>query len=114
MRVLLVEDDAALRRAFARVLKGAGHQVTPVESAAEAAGVIATVRIEVVLTDLCLGDDFRGGLRVVTICQDAGIPVVLMSGDYSGLADGELPPVWVDKPVTPDVLAEALARAVGW
>lgn len=111
-RLLLVEDDPLLRKAFVRFLRE-HYEVTAVESAPEALKLLVEDRVafHVALTDLALGDEARGGLRVVAACQFLGVPVVLMSGHFGGVTEDRRPPVWLDKPVEPKVLLEAIERA---
>jgi len=75
MRVLLVEDEPAIRTAVSRGLTQAGHQVDSASSLMEARALAAKSAPEALLSDLKLPDgsglDLAGELRV---------PFVLMSG----------------------------------
>ncbi len=52
LRVLLIDDDQAVRRAFSRVIAGAGHEVTAAATAREALAVLRDREVDGVLCDL--------------------------------------------------------------
>jgi DNA-binding response OmpR family regulator len=62
-RVLLVEDDDAIRTVLARGLRGLGHVVTPVATGAAAIAALASEPPDVVVLDLGLPD--LDGARVL-------------------------------------------------
>jgi DNA-binding response OmpR family regulator len=75
-RVLLVEDDDAIRTSLSRSLTAAGHVVTPVAAGAEGVAAVARERPEVILLDLGLPDlDGRDVLAMVRSVSD--IPVIV-------------------------------------
>jgi DNA-binding response OmpR family regulator len=75
-RVLLVEDDDAIRTSLSRSLTAAGHVVTAVASGADGVAVVARDRPEVMLLDLGLPDlDGRDVLAMVRSVSD--IPVIV-------------------------------------
>jgi DNA-binding NtrC family response regulator len=53
-RVLLIEDDTALRRGTRQLLERHGHQVVELESGVGAEAAVSRHRIEVVITDLAM------------------------------------------------------------
>jgi CheY-like chemotaxis protein len=53
-RILLVDDDAALRRVCARILEAAGHTVDNAASAAEGAALYDRDRHDLVITDIVM------------------------------------------------------------
>lgn len=55
-RILLIDDEAVLRSAFAEALTAHGHHVTEASTAAEAEGAFIEERNDVVITDLRLPD----------------------------------------------------------
>jgi DNA-binding NarL/FixJ family response regulator len=80
--VLLVEDEDDTREMLARALTRAGHRCVAARAAAEAIDVAtAPGGIDVVVTDVVLGDDDRGGLRLLTALRAAGVaaPVVVIT-----------------------------------
>jgi two-component system response regulator AtoC len=81
--IVVVEDEAVLRRQIARALEGAGHEVRVAEQADEGLAAVLEVLPDLVLLDLRLPD--RPGLDLLTDIReiDANIPVVLMTGHGS-------------------------------
>jgi EAL domain-containing protein (putative c-di-GMP-specific phosphodiesterase class I) len=80
-RVLLVEDEAALRRAFARMLEGAGFSVAQAGDGRQALAALAAGAFEVVLTDISMpGMDGIQLLRAVRE-KDLDVPVILITGN---------------------------------
>lgn len=81
MRVLIVEDEGAIRHALSRGLQRAGHIVAVGGSVAEARACAAEARPDVLVTDLKLPDG--NGLDVAS---ELGVPFVAMSG-YANFDD---------------------------
>ncbi len=122
-RVLVVDDDPQVIRAFGAVLRGEGYSV--VTTAAEEAGIdafqlaIASHQpFSVVITDLDLGLGHLGGRRVAAAIKDASpsTPVILLAdwaewletkGSRSWLVDCVLP-----KPPNFHELSDALSQCV--
>jgi two-component system response regulator TtrR len=80
--VLLVEDERDTREMLARALERAGYQSITAESAREALRLAAgSDRIDLVVADVVLGEDDRGGLRLLTELRAAGVqaPVVIIT-----------------------------------
>jgi DNA-binding response OmpR family regulator len=75
-RVLLVEDDDAIRTSLSRSLTAAGHAVTAVAAGVDGVAAVARERPEVVLLDLGLPDlDGRDVLAMVRSVSD--VPVIV-------------------------------------
>lgn len=112
--ILVVEDDAAIRRLLVALLSSAGYQVRAVTDGRAALAYCARERPGVVFLDVTLpelsGWDVLAGLR-----GQGAPPVVLLSGDSAairraraeGAAEAILKPFDID-----DVLAVA-ARLLG-
>jgi len=108
-RLLLVEDDPILRRALGRHLaRGGGWTVVAVHAVEDALRELAAGGFAVVLTDLDLEPEHRGGLRVVRACWEVKVPVVMMSGDYRNVPRSELPSARLEKPFELGVLDRLL------
>jgi two-component system, OmpR family, response regulator PrrA len=76
VRVLLVEDDDAIRTSLGKSLTAAGHVVTAVAAGAEGVAVVARDRPDVLLLDLGLPDlDGRDVLAMVRAVSD--VPVIV-------------------------------------
>jgi PAS domain S-box-containing protein len=108
--VLVVEDNAALRRVAVRQLTGLGYAVIEADSAEAALGQLATTRVSVLFTDVVM----PGGMNGFELAQRArvaqpDIKVLLTSGFPEQLADpAAIGARLLNKPYR----AEDLARAV--
>lgn len=79
-RVLLVDDQDALRRAIARSLTRAGHEVTEARDGSEATQLLGARRFDVVVSDVTMPTvDGVSLLRAVRE-RDLDLPVVLVTG----------------------------------
>ncbi|MDH5490727.1 MAG: response regulator [Myxococcales bacterium] len=81
-RILLVEDDEALRRATARILERAGYEVVQARSGPDALErpELASGSIHLLLTDVILPAMSGGDLAKRLAIQEPGLPILLMSG----------------------------------
>jgi DNA-binding response OmpR family regulator len=80
-RVLLVEDQGALRSTLERALRFHGYDVVPVAGAWQGQDVLVREQIDILLTDVALGGD-QDGFALAGWARERrpGLPVVLMSG----------------------------------
>lgn len=119
MRVLIVEDDAAVRSTFARALTQAGHATHEVGSAVEALGALAGTQVDVIVCDFTLpgmdGSTFHQKLseaapaladRVVFVTGWARDPRTRALLDYTGQP-------LLEKPVELSDLVAAVQRVSG-
>jgi two-component system cell cycle sensor histidine kinase/response regulator CckA len=83
-RILLVEDEAPLRAATARLLRDGGYQVTTAGDGLEAIECLVADGFDLVVTDVAMprmrGDELAERLRV----SHPELPVLFMSGYDSG------------------------------
>ncbi len=84
-QVLVVEDDAGWQAILIELLSDAGHRTQLCRSYGEAIGVFNRQSFDLAVVDLSLAssatsDGNVDGLRVLTACQDAGIPTIVVSG----------------------------------
>ncbi len=116
-RVLVAEDDTALRELIVEVLSGAGHHVTAVSNGAEAlARLNRADAFDVVLTDVVMPG--LGGEAVLMGAHERvpGLPVILMTA--FGSIDAAVRMVrlgaydYVTKPVGTAELLQAITRAI--
>jgi EAL domain-containing protein (putative c-di-GMP-specific phosphodiesterase class I)/CheY-like chemotaxis protein len=114
-RVLVVEDENALRRAFSRMLEEAGFSVLQAGDGQQAIDALAAGAFEVVLTDIAMpGMDGIQLLRAVRE-RDLDVPVILISGNPSmesavkAVEYGALQ--YLIKPVESRILIDAVERA---
>ena len=117
VRVLIVEDEAGVRRAARRILEGAGYAVVECESGADALRRDDLGDIDVVLTDVVMPGGVSGRDLASRISeQHPGVRVLFMSGytadviAHRGVLDEGI--TLLDKPFTSATLLEAVA-AVG-
>jgi two-component system phosphate regulon response regulator PhoB len=107
-RVLVVDDDAALRLLSRVNLELEGFTVGEAETVAQAEAAVAAERPDVVLLDVHLGGEHA--LDLLARLREAGIPVALVTGsveldEYRDAADAV-----IAKPFEPRVLAETARR----
>jgi DNA-binding NtrC family response regulator len=116
-RLLLVEDDGALRAALTRSLRHR-FDVTPLADAASAAARLRERRFDVVLSDVLLQGMTGIDLLRTVRTSDLDVPVILMTGlpEIDGAIDAmDLGAVtYLRKPFAPAVLDAALDRALKW
>jgi CheY-like chemotaxis protein len=79
-RVLLVEDDAEVRRTLARLLEGAGHAVIACEDAASAASAARERIVDVVLADVFVASQSGPAIARDLDRIQPGVPVLFVSG----------------------------------
>lgn len=109
--VLLVEDQAEVRRFVAEVLRGAGCRVHETQDAGQALQVAERERgIELLLTDVSMPGMDGEELARELMRKLPGLRVLLMSG-YSKRQDGLAWPV-LAKPFTPEKLMDEVRRAM--
>ena len=115
IRVLVAEDDDALREVLLETLEGEGFAVEP---AADGLAALATYRTQGPFDVLLLDEHMPGlkGREVLALLRDEGLPVraVLMSGSVafdeetgSGLGIR----VWLRKPVPMEDITAAIRQA---
>lgn len=111
--VLLVEDDALIRANSAEMLADAGYAVIEAVSAEEAANLLKTQAIDVIVTDINLPG--ASGAELVAHARAArpDIGVVFASGEAAPLLRGDLAgSVVVTKPYDAAALTAAVEDAV--
>jgi len=116
IHVLVVEDHDDSRDLWERVLRYAGALVTTARSARQALDLCASVRPDVVVTDLSMPDEDGVWLAQVLRARDERMPIIAVSG-YSlifGARLGAAPFAQVlQKPIDPWRLVETVASVVG-
>ena len=117
-RVLVVDDEAALRSLACRVLEESGYKVFQAPNGLAALNYVAAHpgTIDLVLTDIVM--PWMNGLELAAglAARAPGLPVLFMTGyaDDEILRRGALPvgASILQKPVTPDALTEAVRGAL--
>src|SRR4051812_18314439 len=79
-RVLVVDDEASLRRIIARVLTKAGHEVVEAADGKFATEIVGTQSFDVIISDIAM--PAMDGIQLLKAVRehDLDVPVVLMSG----------------------------------
>ncbi len=115
-RILVVDDEAALRELLAEILRGAGYVVETCGDGRAALEALQSANYDAVISDVAMPDmDGIGLLRAVRE-KDLDVPVVLCTGGPSietaiaAVEQGALQ--YLVKPVAHEKLLEASARAV--
>ena len=113
-RILVVEDDGAVRAFVQRALSHGGHQVTTVVDGLAAVSALAAEPFDLLLTDIVMPGSMNGiELATRARLDFPTLPVVLMSGYSESMSDAERMGLEVlPKPTPPDVLAAVLDRIV--
>jgi CheY-like chemotaxis protein len=80
LRVLVAEDDAAIRMLVSKLLEKAGHDVTQAQDGREAIGYVSTIRFELIVTDC--GMPGPGPVELIRRLRSAQprVPLAVMSG----------------------------------
>jgi two-component system OmpR family response regulator len=113
-RILIVEDNADLRRLYAIGLNQRGFEVKLAANGAEAVDRIASERPDAIILDLVM--PVMDGWEVIERVNPSGgprrtdIPVIVVSG-YPRPADRPIPPsvfAWLAKPASLDEVAGKL------
>jgi DNA-binding NtrC family response regulator len=115
-RVLIVDDEANMRRILAVLLRGDGHTVTEAGGAKDAIAAVAAGPFDLVITDQRMKDG--EGLDVLAACQDAdpALPVVILTAfatvelAVEALRRGAFD--FLTKPFSPDAVRAVVRRAV--
>jgi two-component system cell cycle sensor histidine kinase/response regulator CckA len=115
-RVLVIEDDPAVRSLLGNVLIGAHYRVSVARDGAEGLRMLENEResFHLIVTDLVMPR--IGGLELATALRERGCTArMLFISGYSDHAPGELSPYGslLPKPFTPEQLLSAVARALG-
>jgi EAL domain-containing protein (putative c-di-GMP-specific phosphodiesterase class I)/CheY-like chemotaxis protein len=114
-RILLVEDQPALRRGYARILEGAGYVVTQAPDGRQATDALATESYDVILTDIGMPEMSGSQLLRAVRERNLDVPVLLVTANptvesaIDAIEHGALR--YLIKPVSPHDLLEAVGRA---
>ena len=117
-RILVVDDDDALRRLLQRMLVREGHEVTVAANGVNALRLLDTSSFDLVITDLVMPD--MEGLQLLRELRTRTSPpkVIAMSGGGRGSASYlEMAAMFgaaatLAKPFTEQVLATAIERVL--
>jgi CheY-like chemotaxis protein len=111
--VLIVEDDAELRRMYSQALLMAGFDVREARGGFEALQKVDSDPPEVIVLDLILPgiDGFTVQAELAAHAHTRSIPIVVVTGTTGNLDDMEVACL-LRKPVTPDSLVGAVKKCL--
>lgn len=115
--VLVVEDQAAIRRLLVRLLRNAGYRATAAGDGFEALQVLSHEAIDLVITDVNMPRISGPDLAAIIRAERPGLPVIGMSGDLDSevvldvFAHGMV--AFIAKPVTQRSLIQTVQAALG-
>ncbi|MDB4996082.1 MAG: sensor protein, partial [Myxococcaceae bacterium] len=114
--VLLVEDEHALRRVAARILRKEGYYVLEAANAAEARELSTqhTGKIHLLLTDVVMPMTSGPALAAELLRARAAMRVLFVSGYADDRSASHIPPdaAFLEKPFTPDGLIRKLRETL--
>ena len=119
-RLLLIEDDTAVRGVLAKMLEGGGHEVTGAGDGTDALALIKESTFDCAIVDILLPD--MDGIQLLRELRLRNMPlkVVAISGGGRGAAGEYLEMATIlgaaetlQKPITADQLLGAVARVLG-
>ncbi|NVK57551.1 MAG: sigma-54-dependent Fis family transcriptional regulator [Alteromonadaceae bacterium] len=112
--VLIVEDDAGLREALVDTLLLADYQVVAADSAEQAIMMLSRQAVDIVVSDIQMGEMNGLALLKAIKSKDANLPVLLMTAyatvddAVSAMRDGATD--YLSKPFAPEVLLNLVGR----
>jgi DNA-binding NtrC family response regulator len=117
-RILVVEDEEALRVLAESILEEMGHQTTTAATIDEAWTLLESdQKFDLLFTDIGLGENLQAGIELAVRAREQRpeLPVLYTTGQ--GVTDG-MKALFVDgfhfisKPYTVDILSAALGNAL--
>jgi CheY-like chemotaxis protein len=116
-RLLVVDDEDAVRAVLCRTLQAEGYEVSQARNGREALERLAGLRgVDAVLTDVIMPE--LGGRELVErlAAEYPGLPVISMSGYPRDAAAGDGGPAganpFLQKPISPEVLIRAVEHVL--
>ena len=119
-RILVVDDDAVVRRSIAEILSRAGHEIIQAGDGSEACRIARLGDVDLIILDLFMPK--KDGIETIMELRTfaAGVPIIAISGggaDHSGVdllkaavllgAVGSM-----EKPFAPGEMLEAVRKAL--
>ncbi len=111
-RILLVDDDAPVRRTLAEILRASGQQVFEAASGTEAIERLETTEADLVLTDLGMPEVTGWDVARAAKARWPGIPVILLTGWGDNVAAEAPAGVRVDRVLTKPVPRSAVLAVI--
>jgi DNA-binding response OmpR family regulator len=115
-RILVVDDDAVLRRLTSYALRRAGYEVQEAPSADEGISRLGDAKVDAIITDVEMPGAFDGyDLAWQAHRKHSETPIFIVSGSFE-LDRRALPPNarFFEKPIHPAILVAQLRLALGF
>lgn len=116
MRILVADDENALRRIVVSVLRRDGYDVVEARNVADALAAAGdAARVDLLVTDLLMPDGNGWQLGKTLRRQRPGLKVICISGnpaDLDGPDGDDAPPLFLQKPFTIDALKALVSQAL--
>ena len=118
-KILVVEDDAVIRRMLSGILVKMGHEVAAAGDGVEALRLLDTAPFDIVITDLIMPE--MEGLQLIRELRQRKAPqkIIAMSGggrnsaeDYLDIAKMLSADTTLEKPFTVKAVADAISRVM--
>jgi two-component system response regulator PrrA len=114
--VLLVDDDAAVRKSIGRALTTEGLRVVQARGVKDALDYLSLIRPDLVITDLCMA--LLSGWDLIAYLRDhfPALPIVVITALPAESAGGanEAAAAFFQKPLDLDTLLAAIQRELNW
>jgi DNA-binding NtrC family response regulator len=113
-RILIMEDNADLRRLYTKVLKSSGYQVYPTATLEEARSLLAQDHMDIFVCDIHVGDERGTDLlteQAASLMQN-GTKVIVVSGQaqYRPMCEEMGVDFYLEKPVALGTLLTLVER----
>ena len=111
VRVLLAEDDRAVRRLLQVVLERAGYEVIPAADGLEAMKLALSAPINILITDAMMPN--LNGHELCRFMRNSEtlshVPIILLSALEKQVSDGQAD-AFLTKPVSSEILLECVEK----
>jgi len=111
-RILVVDDDPAVRRTLVDLLRASGQEVFEAASGAEALTRLATTPVDLVFTDLGMPEVTGWDVARAAKARSPHLPVILLTGWGDHVATEAPPGVHVDRLLTKPVPRRAILTLI--
>lgn len=87
-KILVIDDDASMRRMVERILVNAGHQVVEAANGVQGMRLFLTETPDIVVTDIIMPD--QEGIQTIREMRAAGSKAGIIAMSGGGVGDGSL------------------------
>lgn len=116
--IITVDDAPTMRKLISFTLKGAGHTVLEAEDGANALSVLATRKVDLIISDVNMpkmnGVELTRKLRETALHRTT--PILIVTTESDGAIKGQAKAAgatgWIVKPFKPEQLVEIVDRVL--